>query len=197
MSENGLLVGMPALVVIDMQHDFLDIDPAIITGNPDLIPNIRKLLEAARSAGIAVIHTKECHRPGGVDMGVHELGHPVHCVEGTKGIEIIDELTPIPGKYIILKRKWSAFIGTDLDLLLKNLGVQTLITSGILASYCVFLTSADAIQREYHVRLVEDCVDNKGETASAAIKLMREMTTGSQIVLDEILAALKEHEFNS
>jgi len=189
-----VIIGNPALMVIDMQHDWFDLDPTLKSGNPNLIPNIQKLLEAARSAGISVIHTKECHRPGRVDMGVHELGHPVHCVEGTRGMEIIDELAPISGEYIISKRRWNAFLGTELDILLKNLKVDTLIISGIVAICCVLTTSLEALQRDYYVRLVEDCTDNNDKIAKGAIDIIRSFTTlGTPITLDVMLKSLNEY----
>jgi nicotinamidase-related amidase len=187
----SLIVGQPALLVIDMQHDFLD--GTFMTVSPSLIPNTRKLLEAARSAKIPVIHTKECHRPGKIDIGVHEIGTPIHCVEGTKGIEIIDELAPISGEHVVLKRRWNAFLGTDLDILLKNLKVDTLIVSGVVADYCVLFTSAEAHQRDYHVRLVEECTNSDSESAKAAIELIRKMTTSVPITLDIILKIIDEY----
>ena len=62
-----VIIGQPALVIIDMQRDFLN--PTFITDSPSLIPNTKKLLDAARVAKIPIIHTMECHRPGKVDMG--------------------------------------------------------------------------------------------------------------------------------
>lgn len=188
-----VIVGKPALLVIDMQQDWFDLDPTLKSENPNLIPNTRKLLEAARSAKIPVIHTKECHRPGKVDMGVHELGHPMHCVEGTRGIEIIDELAPISGEYVVFKRRWNSFLGTDLEILLKNLKVETLIISGIVADFCVLFTAGEAHQRDYHVRLVEDCTDNNRKSAKAAIELIRMMTTDIPITLDIMLKSLNEY----
>ena len=190
-----VIIGNPALMVIDMQHDWFDLDPNLKSENPNLIPNIRKLLEAARSAGIAVIHTKEYHRPGPerVDMGVHELGHPVHCVEGTRGMEIIDELAPISGEYVVLKRRWNSFLGTDLEILLKNLKVETLIISGIVADFCVLFTAGEAHQRDYYVRLVEDCTNSNNKSAKASIELIRMITTDIPITLDIMLKSLNEY----
>jgi len=189
-----VIIGNPALMVIDMQHDFLD--PTFISESPSLIPNTRKLLEAARSAKIPVIHTKECHRQGKVDMGVHELfpiEHPIHCVEGTRGIEIIDELAPISGEYVVLKRRWNSFLGTELEILLKNLKVETLIISGIVADFCVLFTAGEAHQRDYHVRLVEDCTNSNNKSAKASIELIRMITTDIPITLDIMLKSLNEY----
>jgi len=191
----SIIVGNPALLIIDMQYDFLD--GTFITVSPNLIPNTRKLLESARSVGIPVIHTKECHRPGRVDMGIHELKHPTHCVEGTKGIEIVDELTPIIAEYIIPKRRWNSFLGTDLDILLKNLGVDTLIVCGVVASYCVLFTAAEAHQRDFHVRLVEDCTNSDTNSARAAIELIREMTTKYPITHIDMIDSLKDYLSNT
>ena len=105
---------------------------------------------------------------------------PEHCVEGTKGIEIIDELEPLPGDLRIVKRRYSCFLGTDLELLLGNLGVETLLVTGVDSNVCVLWTVGEAFQRDYHVRVIEDCVAGSSpEENDAALTIMRALTTGA------------------
>jgi nicotinamidase-related amidase len=193
-----LIVGRAALLVIDMQHDFVDSEAGCYApGVEGIIPRIAAVIEAAREAEIPVIYTQEAHRPGRVDSG-RELDPgtgasypgggpdspvPEHCVEGTKGIEIIDELEPLPGDLRIVKRRYSCFLGTDLELLLGNLGVETLLVTGVDSNVCVLWTVGEAFQRDYHVRVIEDCVAGSSpEENDAALTIMRALTTGGRPV---------------
>ena len=203
-----LIVGRPALLVIDMQHDFVDSEAGCYApGVEGIIPRIAAVIGAAREAEIPVIYTQEAHRPGRVDSG-RELDAgtgasypgggadspvPEHCVEGTKGIEIIDELEPLPGDLRIVKRRYSCFLGTDLELLLGNLGVETLLVTGVDSNVCVLWTVGEAFQRDYHVRVIEDCVAGSSpEENDAALTIMRALTTGGRPVhAADVASALK------
>lgn len=202
-----LIVGRAALLVIDMQHDFVDPEAGCYaTGANAIVPRLSEVVAAARAAGLPVIFTQEAHRPGGVDAG-RELDPgsgssypgggpdapvPDHCVEGTRGIEIVDELAPQPHDLRIVKRRYSCFLGTDLELLLHNLDVKTLLVTGVCSNVCVLWTVGDAFQRDYHVRVLEDCVAGSSEVENeAAILIMRALTTGEPIVSATVLNALQ------
>jgi nicotinamidase-related amidase len=192
-----LIVGRPALLIIDMQHDFLDIDAVTpAPGAEAIIPRVAEVADAARAAGVPVIYTQETHRRGRVDSG-RELdpgagayltgGDPLapvpeHCVEGTPGNEIVRELAPHAGDLHIVKRRYSCFIGTDLDLLLRNLDVQTLLITGVDSNVCVLWTVGHAFQLDYHVRVIEDCVagTSPGEH-EASLLIMRNLTAYPRI----------------
>jgi nicotinamidase-related amidase len=201
-----LIVGRAALLVIDMQHDFVDPGAGCYAvGAEETVPRIAEVVRAARAAGLPVIFTQEAHRPGGVDAG-RELdagagiaypgggaGSPVpeHCVEGTPGIEIVDELAPEPDDLRIVKRRYSCFLGTDLELLLGNLGVETLLVTGVCSNVCVLWTVGEAFQRDYHVRVLEDCVAGSSlEENDAALLIMRALTTGEPITSADVLRAV-------
>jgi nicotinamidase-related amidase len=155
-------MGRPALLIIDMQNDFvLDDAPLKMAGAQDVIPRILEVLSAFRNRRLPVFHVLRVHRQDGSDVEIirQELFRKVpFAVEGTKGAEPIDELTPWPGEYIITKTRMSAFIGTELDLVLRTLGITTLFVTGIQTPNCVRTTVFDAIAYNYPVVLVDDAV---------------------------------------
>jgi len=206
-----LIVGRPALLVIDMQHDFLDEGvPLEAAGGRDIIPAVARTVAAARQAGVPVIYTQEAHRPGRVDSGREadpgmgtdyypggSGGQPLpeHCVEGTRGIEIVSELACAPGDLRVLKRRYSCFLGTDLDLLLRGLRVDTLLVTGVDSNVCVLWTTGDGFQLDYHVRVIEDCTAGTSpEEHEAALLIMRALTLGRPVLSAEVIAALAVHD---
>ena len=156
------LLDRSALIVIDMQHDFLDAGaPYACADAEPLINNTRRLRNAMRSRGAPVIFTREVHRPDGVDRGREGDSEPVHCVQGTKGVEIVPQLAPVNGDYVIDKRRFSCFFQTDLPSLLNGLRTEMLVVSGVTANACVLTTVIDAYQHDYHTVTVQDCVSSK------------------------------------
>jgi nicotinamidase-related amidase len=83
---------------------------------------------------------------------------PPHAVLGTKGAEVVEELKPQKEDFIVRKRRYSGFLGTDLELLLKELKVERLNIAGILTNICVFFTAAEAVMRDYEVVIYVDSV---------------------------------------
>ncbi len=149
-----------AFIIIDMQSDFISEGaPIECVGGRDLIPNILKMKEFCYEKNIPVIYTKEIHRPSKVDFGMElERDEPEHCIEGSKGVEIVDELAPTDKDFIIYKRRYSSFYLTDLEILLKGLNKKALIISGAATNVCVYATALDAQQRDMHAIVLEDCV---------------------------------------
>jgi biuret amidohydrolase len=207
-----LIVGRPALLVIDMQHDFLDQGvPLEAVGGRDIIPAVAAMVAAAREARIPVIFTQEAHRPGRVDAGREadpgmgkdhwyaggsdQVPLPEHCVEGTRGIEIVDEVGYEPGDLRITKRRFNCFLGTDLDLLLRGLKVETLLVTGVDTNVCVLWTVGEGFQLDYHMRVLEDCVAGTSpEEHEAALLIMRALTMGRPVLSAEAIAALRVPE---
>lgn len=152
--------GKKAVLVIDMQRDFIDEGaPIECPGGRETIEPIRQLLTLARQKKVPIIYTQEAHRAEKVDFGL-ELAYeePEHCLEGTPGIEIIPAVSPQPGDFLIVKRRYSGFFATDLDLLLRGLEVDTLILVGVATDVCVRATAQDAQQLNYRVIVPEECV---------------------------------------
>ena len=143
-----------AVLVIDMLEEFvrgrLRAEEA-----EKIVPNIKSLIEAARRAGIPVIYAVDQHYPE-IDAEFRLWGP--HAVKGGAESRIVEELAPKEGDYVVPKRRYDAFVFTDLDMLLRELGVDTLIVTGIHTHICVQNTVLGAFYRGYNVIVPVDCV---------------------------------------
>jgi nicotinamidase-related amidase len=149
-----------ALIVIDMQNDFLLPDaPVPALGGLDLIPVISGLAAACRQAGFPVVFTQEMHRADLSDFGIELDFEPSHCLEGTPGMDVVAGLQPHPGDIVIQrKRRYDAFLGTDLDLALRVRGVDNLLVTGVCTDICVISTVHHARNLDYRCVVLRDAV---------------------------------------
>ena len=156
--------------------------------------NARCVVQAARDAGVPVIFIQERHRPEMVDFGRELDGaEGVHCLEGTPGAEFLDDFRPLPGEYYVPKRRYSAFFGTDLEILLKGLRVQTVILVGFLTDVCVHYTGAEVHQHDYRLRVVRECVAGSNVAAhEASLNALEYLQTGAVVPLPVMLQALSD-----
>jgi biuret amidohydrolase len=202
--KQGVIVGKPALIVIDYQNDFLEEgSPIECVGARQALLNTLPVINKAREIGIPVIFTQEYHRDpqyfGTFDLGREADGEdPLHTVIGTRGFELSDELLPLAETdYVIRKPRYSCFFGTDLDLVLRSHKVDTLIVTGVCTNICVHYTFIDAHQSDYWVRIPEDCVAAPNLAAhDAAIRQMRYLQAESIQTADSIIQALTEFSSN-
>jgi nicotinamidase-related amidase len=150
----------PALLIIDMQNDFiLEEKPLKVAGAPAVIPKIQAVLTEFRKRSLPVFHVLRVHRPDGSDVEITRkelFARSPFAVEGTRGAAVIDELTPLKGEYVLTKTRMSAFIGTELDLMLRTLQVSTLYVCGIQTPNCIRTTVFDGIAYNYPVVLIDD-----------------------------------------
>src|SRR4051812_2461893 len=162
-----------------------------MAGHADRVERAEKLVAAARGAGIPVVFFQEVHRPSGVDFGRELDGtEGVHCLEGQPGTALEPTLLPEPDEFHIVKRRYSGFIGTEFEIILRGLKASTLILIGGLTDVCVHYTFADAHQRDFYVRVVTDCVGGSSQARhDASLDAMEYLQTGAQRTTDEILAA--------
>ena len=152
-----------ALIVVDMENDFvLPGAPFQVKAAQALLPKLKEVIEFCRKVGIRVIYTTHVHRSDGSDMGRFSDIYPpiadrVGLVDGTSGIEIYSEIAPEKDEVVIKKHRYSAFYGTDLDLILRGQGVETVIVSGVTTEDCCHATARDAMFRDYKVVFLSDC----------------------------------------
>jgi nicotinamidase-related amidase len=192
------IVGNPVLLVIDIQKDGLM--PSGSTGIP-LMPGFRAIVErsarvlaAARRADVPAIFFLEEHRASGIDIGRELDGaESMHCVEGAPGTALVDELKPAGDReFFVMKRRYSCFIGTELDILLRALRAETLIMVGCLTDVCVHYTAADAHQRDYVIRVLPDCVLGSSEAAHrASLNAIEYLQRDALVPSDKMIAALE------
>lgn len=198
MATQPLIVGKPVFVVIDMQCDAslprAEAGMDHMPGRMERVVRAEQMLAAARRADVPVVFFQEVHRPSGIDFGRELDGaEGVHCVEGRPGTELEPTLRPQEGEFHIVKRRYSGFIGTEFEIVLRGLGVSTLILIGGLTDVCVHLTFADAHQRDYYVRVVGDCVGGSSQARHlAALDAMEYLQTGAVRSTAEIVSAFDE-----
>jgi nicotinamidase-related amidase len=188
-----MIVGSAALVVVDMQRGgglpAEEVGIPHMDGYPERRDRAVQLVAAARAAGVPVIFFQEVHRRSMVDFGRELDGaETVHCLAGEPATELDEQLLPGPDDHHIVKRRYSCFFGTELEILLKGLRVDTLILIGGLTDVCVHYTFVDAHQHDYHARVVEDCVGGSSLDAhDAALAAMEYLQAGARRTTAEIL----------
>jgi nicotinamidase-related amidase len=185
--------GQVALVVIDVQNgEVAPEDSGIphMDGGAERHARIRRLVGAARAAGVPVVFVQEVHKRTLGDFGRELDGvEGVHCLEGDPATELADGLQPGPDEYLIRKRRYSAFFATELELVLKSYGARTLVLVGALTDVCVHYTFADAHQHDYHCCVVTDCVGGSSRRAhDAALEAMAYLQRDCLVTSDDVLA---------
>jgi len=193
-----MIVGNPVLVVVDIQTGpgGTAEKPAIpvMKDGPSTKGNAKLLIAAAREAGVPVVFIQEVHRPDLTDFGRELDGEEdIHCLEDDPQTAISNEIGYRPDDILIRKRRYSAFFGTELPIVLKGLKAETLILIGGLTDVCVHYTFADAHQSDYYTRVVEDCVIGSSRAAhEASLNAMEYLQSGARRTTDEILTAFAE-----
>ena len=152
-----------AILVVDMLNDFLKPGGKMVldTGKVIFEPSSR-LIEWARNNRIPVVYVNDSHRTG-LRQDREFKKRAEHCIEGTWGAEVIEELKPQEGDFVVKKRRFSGFYETDLDLTLKDHEIDTVVTIGVVTNICVRSTIHDAFFRGYKVIIPRDCVMATGE----------------------------------
>ncbi|HEY9768571.1 MAG TPA: isochorismatase family cysteine hydrolase [Coleofasciculaceae cyanobacterium] len=175
MTDFNLDNNSTALLIIDLQADVFHGGALQLVGTDKVLPRAKQVLAAAREMNLPVIHTQEVHRKEMVDFGRELDGaEPVHCLETWAGTDFHPELYPRDGEYALAKRRYSCFFGTDLEILLRGLKVDTLVVIGTLTNVCVHYTVAEAHQRDYHFYVIEDCcAGSDWDAHEAALKAMQ------------------------
>jgi nicotinamidase-related amidase len=183
-----------ALLLIDMQHDFVDARGLFGKLGIDLSmyeatrPRMAFLLDAAREHGVLVVHVQNTALPGRrsdspaqlrFNMRMHEAaqqpGTPLtYTVPGTTGHEFVPELAPRSDEIVVPKYRSSGFWGTNLEQVLRSNGIKTVVVGGCTTEGCVESTARDAMFTDHYVVIADDCVgsDDKAQH-EASMFLMR------------------------
>ncbi len=162
-----------AFLLVDMQNEEGTSD---IARMDQILQNAKTILDKCRQLNIPVLYTRHINRADGVGLAnrepVDEKGEPLYYHDQTTAIEVAEIIKPEHGDFIIDKYRYSGFYESNLDLLLKGLGIQHLIVGGVLTDVCVLSTVMDAYYRDYRVSLVEDMCGTTTEGAHMAAVLM-------------------------
>lgn len=150
-----------ALLVIDVQGEYFDPDgPAFVAAGADALPNIQRLIATFRAARLPIVFIQHAHRPDGSDVGrMGDFAGPDDedsFIEGTPRVALLDELGVTPDDIVVRKRRYNSFHGTDLDSILRTLGVRAVVITGLMTSFCCETTARDAHGRDYEVLFVSD-----------------------------------------
>ncbi|HEX2735883.1 MAG TPA: isochorismatase family cysteine hydrolase [Polyangiaceae bacterium] len=145
-----------ALLIVDMQNDFvLENAPAAIAGAPASLPELVRLLTAAREQKWYVVHVVREYLADGSNIELPRreafLRLGGYAVPGTRGARIVKELTPIEGELVLVKPRFSAFMQTPLDAMLRRQGVRRVIVCGTQYPNCIRATAFDALALDYEV----------------------------------------------
>lgn len=209
-------IGQMALIVIDMQRDFaepggfgesLGNDVSRITR---IIPDVKRLIEGFRAAGLPVIHTMECHRPDLSDLppAKRNRGNPSLrigdkgpmgrvLIAGEPGTAILPELAPLAGEVVIEKPGKGAFYATELETILIEKGVSQLVFAGVTTEVCVQTTMREANDRGYECLLAEEATESYfPEFKAAALAMIRAQgaIVGWTASVDDILTVISKRE---
>ncbi|NWG10316.1 cysteine hydrolase [Candidatus Bathyarchaeota archaeon] len=181
-----------AIIIIDMLNDFVIGDLKSESGQR-IIPKLKKLIEAARKKGVAVIYSNDAHLPEDPEV-VYKWGK--HAIKGTKGAEVIPELRSTKKDYVFEKRTYSGFYETGLDSLLRSLyhgeGVKTVILGGLHTNICVRHTAADAFFRGYKIIIIKDGVAAfTSKEHEEGLKYLENIYNAKIMPVDKILTELK------
>ena len=153
-----------ALLIIDMLNDFFGRHARLAEQRPRLVTSINTLAEAFRHHGQPVLWVRQEFAPdlhdAFLEMRKHNL--PV-TIAGTEGCELLPELDHRPTDKTIVKKRYSAFFGTDLEATLRRVGPDLLVVAGINTHACVRTTVIDAYQRDYEVVVATECVASYDE----------------------------------
>jgi nicotinamidase-related amidase len=179
-------VGKSALLVVDMQKDFTDPEGLVFyPQNRELLPAIALAVNRCRQHGMIIIFTQHRYRKDKPDRNLNEM-RPC-CIEGSGG-EDIDPLLPVDRvrDYIVQKRRYSAFFGTDLDMILRENTIENLIVVGTKTNCCIRATVTDAHSLGYSVIVPKDGVGTNSQAVNQVHLDDIQKYLGRVVLLDDV-----------
>jgi nicotinamidase-related amidase len=175
------------IIVVDVINDFV----TGVLGSKRagrIIPKVKRLLDHARENKIPVIYTCDTHLPN-LDREFEVW--PPHAMRGAKGSEVVDELKPQKNDFVIHKRRYNSFFGTELDMLLRELKVDTIVLVGLVTEICIQNTAAGAFFHGYHIIVPEDGVETiSDEFQKAGLDYMKRVFGAEITTIEKLLKQL-------
>jgi ureidoacrylate peracid hydrolase len=155
------------LLVVDVQNDFCSSDGSCARRGEDvsaaqaMVPRLVDLIASARAVSLPVVYIKTEHSewtdtPSWLYRRSQQKELKT-CRQGTWGAEFYESISPFPDERVVIKHRYSAFINTDLNTVLKAKGVESVLVTGVATNVCVETTARDAYMYDHYVTLVEDC----------------------------------------
>lgn len=190
MPDFPLVPARTALINTDMQKCFVEGGPLASPTGVELVARVNRLAEACREAGILVVHTRVWMRRDGSNLGVMGEIVPPFISElytaGADTAELHDALVVDDRDVIMNKPRYGAFCGTDLDMVLRSRGVDTVIVSGIATNICCETTAREAAQQDFHVFFLSDGTATKEMNGVSAEDLQRATCASLGMVFAQI-----------
>ena len=201
-TDPGTIGENPAVIVMDPQVDFLEDKVAVDTEISEFAGRINKLVNKARENDIPIFWGKEVHRPDHADYGAeYFMSYGEHTIEDSIGEEYISELDINqnrlnPSEYIVPKRRFDLFFRTDLNLILNTYEIDTIIICGVTTHVCVHYTAHGGHNRDYVIRVVDECTADREEWKEIGLKMIEHLQPDSVIKLDETLKSFDQYSGN-
>lgn len=156
-----------ALIVVDVQNDFVSPRGSAGKRGEDvgaamaMIPNLTRLIDEGRKVGVTIVYIRTTHSEwtdtaSWIYRTSQKSGLNT-CREGTWGAEFYDGIAPLPSERVVIKHRYSAFINTDLNTVLKARGIESILVCGVATNVCVETTARDGYMYDYYVTMIDDC----------------------------------------
>jgi ureidoacrylate peracid hydrolase len=156
-----------ALIVVDVQNDFVSPEGSAGKRGDDvgaalaMVPNLMRLIEEGRRVGLTIIYVRTTHSewtdtPAWIYRTSQKSGLNT-CREGSWGAEFYEGISPLPSERVVIKHRYSAFINTDLNTVLRARGIQSVLVCGVATNVCVETTARDGYMYDYYVTMIDDC----------------------------------------
>lgn len=182
-----------AYIIVDMVKDFTHPDGLVFySQNKEVLPKINEVLEKCRQHGCLVIFLQHCYRKGKFDKNLITM-RP-NCIEGSGGEDLDDIFTVIDSDYIVKKRRYSGFFGTDLDAILREHKIENTVIVGTKTNCCIRATVTDAYNLDYNAIVIRECVATNSKELNDMHLTDIQKYLGTVLTMEELYSKLEGGE---